>query len=103
MPDDELASILRDIRDTQRDLWKVAVEAEARNKAALDSLERERRSRRITGILVILGWLVIVALLAIQTSMMWTDEGGSDQEATTPVVHAAGDGNLHAAVRGNSQ
>ena len=92
MPDDELANILREIRDTQRDLWKVAVEAEARNKAALDSLDRERRWRRLGGILAILGWLVIVTLLAIQTSMMWSDQGGSDQEAATPVIHAAAGG-----------
>jgi hypothetical protein len=86
MPDDELASLLRDIRDTQRDLWKVVVEAEARNKAALDSLERERRARRMGAILAVLGWLVIVALLALQTSMMWSDQGGSDDNATASAV-----------------
>ena len=86
MPDDELASILRDIRDTQRDLWKVMVEAEARNKAALDSLERERRLRRTNTILALLGWLVIVALLAMQTTMMWSDQGASGQDSAAPAV-----------------
>lgn len=86
MPDDELASILRDIRDTQRDLWKVMVEAEARNKAAFDSFERERRSRRFNLVLAVLGWVVIVALLALQTSIMWSDQGGSDQDSSSPAV-----------------
>jgi hypothetical protein len=96
MPDDELASLLRDIRDTQRDLWKVMVEAEARNKAALDSLERERRSRRISSILALLGWLIIVALLALQTSMMWSDQGGSDQDSAAPAVKIIDQHRLHA-------
>ena len=95
MPDEELASILRDIRDTQRDLWKVMVEAEARNKAAFDSLERNRRSRRLNAILAVLGWLVIVGLLTLQTSMMWSDQGGSDQDSTAPAVKIVGHRMLH--------
>jgi hypothetical protein len=95
MPDDELVSLLRDIRDTQRDLWKVMVEAEARNKAVLEGFERERRSRRLNAVLAVLGWLVIVALLALQTSMMWSDQNGSDQDSSAAAVKIIGHHALH--------
>jgi hypothetical protein len=93
MPDEEIVSILRDIRDTQRHLWKLAVEAEARNKATLEQIERVRRSRRVGGALALVGWLVIVALLALQTSMMWSESSNSGEEGTTPVVHTHHPGN----------
>ena len=78
--DSEVVALLRDIRDSQRELWKVSVESEARSRVLLEQLERARSGRRLLGF--VLG--VIVALMAVQTYLML--QTPSDQDENKPAA-----------------
>ena len=85
MQEDEVTNLLREIRDTERELWKLAVEAEARGKANLDEMARWRNGRRAVGFAlgIVLG--LIVAMMAIQTFLMLPGPG--DEKEGTSQLH----------------
>jgi hypothetical protein len=80
--ENEIVILLREIRDSQRELWKLSVEAEARSKVFLEQMERSRSGRRLLGVL--LG--IIVALMAVQTYLMLQPSSDSDKPSTTHIV-----------------
>ncbi|HKV54319.1 MAG TPA: hypothetical protein VJN94_06720 [Candidatus Binataceae bacterium] len=82
--DNEIVILLREIRDSQRELWKLSVEAEARSKVFLDQVERSRAGRRLLGVL--LG--IIVALMAVQTYLMLQPASDQDKPTTTHVIRS---------------
>jgi hypothetical protein len=91
MQEDEVANLLREIRDTQRELWKLAVEADARSKANLDEFARWRIGRRAAGFAVGVVLGLIVAMMAIQTFLMLPGPSDS-KDGTSQVVHRADTG-----------
>lgn len=86
MQEEEATGLLREIRDTQRELWKIAVEAEARSKAQMEDLTRLRSGRRISGFAVGLILGLILALLAVQTFLM-LPAGDDSKQGTMEVIH----------------